>query len=70
MVGSGAVYHATRDSRMGTVPSHCSKGYPCFRVPTTLLGGFLDDLDTAILKTYWSEELVGGVWFKESLHPN
>jgi hypothetical protein len=31
--GSGAIYHATRDSRAGTVPSYCSKGYPCFRVP-------------------------------------
>jgi hypothetical protein len=39
VVGSGAVYHATRDSRMGTVPSHCSKGYPCFRVPTIPKGG-------------------------------
>jgi hypothetical protein len=34
VVGSGAVYHATRDSHAGTVPSYCSKGYPCFRVPT------------------------------------
>jgi hypothetical protein len=34
VVGSGAVYHATRDSRMGTMRSHCSKGYPYFRVPT------------------------------------
>jgi hypothetical protein len=33
-VGSGTVYRATRDSRAGTVPSYCSKGYPCFRVPT------------------------------------
>jgi hypothetical protein len=23
---------------MGTVPSHCSKGYPCSRVPTVALG--------------------------------
>jgi hypothetical protein len=35
MVGSGAVHHATRDSRVGTASSYCSKGYPCFRVPTT-----------------------------------
>jgi hypothetical protein len=34
VVGSGAVLHATRDSRASTVPSHCSKEYPCFRVPT------------------------------------
>jgi hypothetical protein len=34
MVGSGAVHHATRDSRMGTASSCYSKGYPCFRVPT------------------------------------
>jgi hypothetical protein len=38
VVGSGAVYHATRDSRAGTVPSYCSKGYPCFRVPTVAPG--------------------------------
>jgi hypothetical protein len=23
---------------MGTVPSHCSKGYPCFRVPAVAPG--------------------------------
>jgi hypothetical protein len=34
VVGSGAVYHATRDSLMGTVPSYYSKGYPCFRIQT------------------------------------
>jgi hypothetical protein len=38
VVGWGAVYHVTRDSRVGTVPSHCSKGYPCFRVPTVAPG--------------------------------
>jgi hypothetical protein len=38
VVGSGAVYHATRDSLVGTMPSYCSKGYPCFRVPTVALG--------------------------------
>jgi hypothetical protein len=38
VVGSGAVYHAIRDSSMGTVPSHCSKGYPCFREPTVAPG--------------------------------
>jgi hypothetical protein len=26
VVGSDVVYHATRDSRVGTVPSYCSKG--------------------------------------------
>jgi hypothetical protein len=34
VVGSGAVCHATRDNRVDTVPSYCSKGYPCFRVST------------------------------------
>jgi hypothetical protein len=34
VVGSGDVCHATRDSRMDTAPSHCSKGYPYFSVPT------------------------------------
>jgi hypothetical protein len=38
VVGSGAVYHATRDSRAGTASSYCSKGYPCFRVPTVAPG--------------------------------
>jgi hypothetical protein len=38
VVGSDAVYHATRDSRVGTVPSHCSKEYPYFRVPTVAPG--------------------------------
>jgi hypothetical protein len=38
VVGSGAVYHVTRGSRMGTAPSHCSKGYPCFRVPIVAPG--------------------------------
>jgi hypothetical protein len=33
-MGSGAVYHTTRDSRVGIVSSYCSKGYPCFRVST------------------------------------
>jgi hypothetical protein len=37
VVGSGAVHHATRDSRVGTASSYCSKGYPCFRVPTNTI---------------------------------
>jgi hypothetical protein len=47
VVGSGVVHHTTRDSCVGTVSSCCSKGYPCFRVPTTPMGtnGHLD-LDT------------------------
>jgi hypothetical protein len=28
------LYHATRDSRVGTVSLYCSKGYPCSRVLT------------------------------------
>jgi hypothetical protein len=36
VVGSGAAYHATRDSCAGTTPSYCSKGYPCSRVPTRI----------------------------------
>jgi hypothetical protein len=38
VMGLGTVYRATRDSRAGTVPSYCSKGYPCFRVPTVAPG--------------------------------
>jgi hypothetical protein len=37
VMGSGTVYHATRDSRAGTVPSYWSKGYPCFRVATIFM---------------------------------
>jgi hypothetical protein len=40
VMGSGAVYHATRDSRVGTASSYCSKGYPCFRVPIKWKGLF------------------------------
>jgi hypothetical protein len=36
VVGSGTVYHASRG--MVTAPSYCSKGYPCFRVPTVAPG--------------------------------
>jgi hypothetical protein len=32
--GRALFYHVTKGSRMGTVPPHCSKGYPCSRVPT------------------------------------
>jgi hypothetical protein len=38
MVGLGAVYHVTRDSRAGTVSSYCNKVYPCFGVPTVAPG--------------------------------
>jgi hypothetical protein len=47
VVGSGVVYHATRDSRMDTMPSHCSKGYPYFRVPTVAPGPALGE-DTSL----------------------
>jgi hypothetical protein len=48
VVGSGAVYHTTRGSRMGTAPSHCSKGYPCLRVPTVSKMGILWNCDVRI----------------------
>jgi hypothetical protein len=35
VVGLGAVHHVTRDSRVGNVSSHYSKGYHCSRVLTT-----------------------------------
>jgi hypothetical protein len=31
-------YHATKDSRVGTVPFYGIKGYPCSRVPTVAPG--------------------------------
>jgi hypothetical protein len=30
------LYHATKDSRVGTASSYSSKGYPSFRVPTNM----------------------------------
>jgi hypothetical protein len=47
VVGSGDVYHATRYSRVGTASSYCSKGYPCFRVPTVVPGPTLGE-DTSL----------------------
>jgi hypothetical protein len=47
VVGSDAVYHATRGGRMGTAPSHYSQGYPCFRVPTVAPGPTLGE-DTSL----------------------
>jgi hypothetical protein len=38
VVGSGTVYHATRDSHAGTVSSYSSKGYPYFSVLTVAPG--------------------------------
>jgi hypothetical protein len=38
VVGSGVVCHATRNSCVDTAPSYCSKGYPCFGVPTVTPG--------------------------------
>jgi hypothetical protein len=31
------LYHATKDSHVGTASSYCSKGYPSFRVPTNYI---------------------------------
>jgi hypothetical protein len=47
VVGSGAVYHTTRDSRAGITSSYYSKGYPCFKVPTVAPGPTLGD-DTSL----------------------
>jgi hypothetical protein len=32
------LYHATKDSRVGTASSYSSKGYPSFKVPTVAPG--------------------------------
>jgi hypothetical protein len=55
VVGSGAVCHATRDSRAGTVPSYCSKGYPCFRVLTVAPG----PPEGRIRAYRWGQSLIG-----------
>jgi hypothetical protein len=49
------LYHATRDSHVGTVSSYYSKGYPSFRVPTVALGPTSGE-DTSLQvgpKLYW-----------------
>jgi hypothetical protein len=59
VVGLGAVYHATRDSRMGTVPSHCSKGYPCFRVPTQPFEGLIFSRSRHLIPSGVAKKCVG-----------
>jgi hypothetical protein len=44
VVGSGAVYRASRDRRVGTAPSYYSKGYPYSRVPTPVVVPKVGDL--------------------------
>jgi hypothetical protein len=41
VVESGVVHHVTRDSRVGTASSCCSKGYPYFRVPTMIIASII-----------------------------
>jgi hypothetical protein len=41
------LYHATKDSRVGTGSSYSSKGYPSFRVPTVAPGPTLGE-DTSL----------------------
>jgi hypothetical protein len=55
VVGSGAVHHAMRDSRVGTTSSYCSKGYPCFRVPTVAPRPTSGE-DTSLR---WGQSLIG-----------
>jgi hypothetical protein len=55
MVGLGIVCHATKDSRMDTVPSYCSKRYPWFWVPTDI---FSDSIKESSLKQTCA--LIGG----------
>jgi hypothetical protein len=37
------LYHATKDSHVGTASSYISKGYPSFRVPTVAPGPTLEE---------------------------
>jgi hypothetical protein len=63
VVGSGAVHHATRDSHASTVPSHCSKGYPCSRVLTLGKPPHFDGEDYS----FWSHKMHSHLF---SLHPS
>jgi hypothetical protein len=44
VVGSGTVYHVTRDNYVGTASSYCSKEYPCSRVLTKVMFSSLPKL--------------------------
>jgi hypothetical protein len=59
VMGSGAVHHATWDSRAGTPSSYCSKGYPCFRVPTVLFSSARNNHIVAEAEGYASRKLQG-----------
>jgi hypothetical protein len=63
VVGSGVVCHVTRDSRMDSMPSYCSKGYPCFRVPTVAPG----PPQGRIRACRWGQSLIGD-WRAASVH--
>jgi hypothetical protein len=49
VVGSGAVHHVTRDSRLDTTSSCCSKGYPYFKVPTETVSGIPKNSETIFI---------------------
>jgi hypothetical protein len=46
VVGTSVVHHVAKERRTGTASSYCSKGYPCFRVPTAVNG--------SVVQTKWS----------------
>jgi hypothetical protein len=77
--GSGAVYDVSRDSRVGTVPSHFSKGYPCSRVPTVAPGPTSgEDMSHPVLKdkagciSYMRQEdnIYNNIVYRDKCHNN
>ena len=66
------LYHATKDSRVGTAPSYGSKGYPCFRVLTAPKAGrsaFGLGRCSLLLRTVRSVNVVFTVFLSEA-HPS
>jgi hypothetical protein len=53
------LYHATKDSRVGTASSYGSKGYPCFRVLTHMNINiiYITLIPSACLKVLMREQL-------------
>jgi hypothetical protein len=55
VVGSGTVYHVSRDRHVGTVPSYCTMGYPYSRVPTVAPGPTSGGLEAC----RWGQSQIG-----------
>jgi hypothetical protein len=51
------LYHATKNNRVGTASLHSSKGYPSFKVPTTIIYVNLDYYTKIIYVLYYISDI-------------